>query len=180
MTMLTTVERARTMLRADPADDDILNLLIPAASAAIETHCNRSFGRLEYTETVKPEQREYVLLRNYPIESVVSINGDTSLEDYTIEKDRGMIIKPGWSSTKPVSVVYTAGYILPVDATNDVPATLPADIEYGCILMIQQMQREPGVIAERVGDLSVTYAQDDGKMPVAVRALVGPYRNINL
>lgn len=177
--MLTTVERARTMLRADPADDSFLGLLIAAASAAIETYCNRKFGYGEYTELVGGGGRHILLLRNYPIVSVASINGKTDLSSFTIEKDRGMIWRHGWTCRKPVPVVYTAGYILPDSETVDGVATLPADIEYGCVLMIQAMQREPGVTSERVGDLSVTYAQETG-MPAAVRALVGPYRNLNV
>ncbi|AIQ63310.1 hypothetical protein PSTEL_09650 [Paenibacillus stellifer] len=177
--MLTTVERARTMLRADPSEDEFLGILIPAASAAIETFCNRSFGRAEFTEWVDVQQGG-ALLRNYPIEAVTSIDGDTAVEGYTIAKDRGMISKPGWFCERPVQVVYTAGYILPSDATGDEAATLPADIEYACVLMVQQIQREPGITSERVGDISVTYGQADGTIPAAVRALVGPYRNFNL
>jgi len=178
--MLTTVDRARTLLRADPADDTLLELLIPAASAVIETYCNRTFGFGEYTEQVGGHCGHYIVLRNYPIVSVASINGKTDLSAYTIERDRGMIWRPGWICRKPVTVVYTAGYVLPGDDPVEGVAPLPADIEYGCILMIQQMQREPGVTSERVGDLSITYAQEDGKMPPAVRALVGPYRNVNV
>ncbi len=179
--MLTTVERARTMLRADPSDDDLLALLIPAASVAIETYCKRSFGLAEYTEKEEPPKRDYVLLRNYPIASVASINGKTSLDGYDIDNERGMISREGWErSRKPIEIVYTAGYVLPKDTMEEKPATLPADLEYACVLLIQQMQREPGVTSERVGDLAVTYAQDDGRMPAAVRALAGPYRNVNL
>lgn len=179
--MLTTVDRARTMLRADPADDDLLAMLIPAASAAIETYCKRSFGLAEYTDKVEPPKRDYVLLRNYPIVSVTSIGEKTDLDGYDIDNDRGMIFREGWErSRKPIEIIYMAGYILPKDATEEQPATLPADLEYACVLLIQQMQREPGVTSERVGDLAVTYAQDDGRMSAAVRALAGPYRNVNL
>ena len=120
MAALTTVERARTMLRADPADDAMLEMLIPAASAAVETYCKRSFGLAEHTERVQTPHRNYVLLRNYPIVSVASINDKTELDSYDIDNERGMICKDGWMrSRKPITVVYTAGYVLPGDATAD-------------------------------------------------------------
>lgn len=176
--MLTTVDRARTLLQADPEDAPLLALLVQAASAAIETYCNRTFGYGKYTEVVHSDGRHYMLLRNYPVVTVESIDGKADLSGYTVEADRGMIWGPGL--TRPVAVAYKAGYVLPGGDPIDGVQPLPADIEYGCILMIQQMQREPGVTSERVGDLSVTYGQEDGKMPAAVRALVGPYRNVNI
>lgn len=168
------------MLRADPADDDLLALLIPAASSAIETYCNRKFVRAEYTERVSVRQAEFILLRNYPLETVASIGGDTNLADYDIDKEKGVISKKGWCSSEPVSVTYTAGYVLPGEPAIEGAAVLPADIEYGCVLFLQKLQRDPGVTAERVGDISVSYAQDGAKMSGAVQALVTPYRNINL
>lgn len=178
--MLTTVDRARTLLQADPEDDPLLALLIPAASAAIETYCNRTFGYGKYTERAGGEGRHFISLRNYPIVTVESIDGKTDLSDYTIEADRGMIWSQHGNLKNPVAVTYKAGYVLPGQDPIDGVLSLPADIEYACILMIDQIQRVPGVTSERVGDLSVNYGQDDGKMPAAVRALVGPYRNVNI
>jgi uncharacterized phiE125 gp8 family phage protein len=178
--MLTTVDRARKMLRVDPSDDDLLGLLIPAASAAIETYCNRKFTRAEYTERVDVRRSGYVLLRNYPLESVESIDDETDLSDYDIDREKGVVSKVGWNDNNPVTVIYTAGYVLPGNTLVEGATTLPADIEYGCILLIQHMRREPGVTSERVGDLAVTYAQNEGRMPPAVRALIDSYRNINL
>lgn len=178
--MLTTVDRARTMLRVDPADDDLLALLIPAASTAIETYCNRKFGRAEYTEWVDVRRAGFILMRNYPIESVATIDGETDLAAYDIDKEKGVISKSGWSGSKPIAVTYTAGYVLPGETVIEGSTALPADIEYGCVLLIQKMQRDPGVTSERVGDISVSYAQDSGNLPVAVQALVGPYRSFNL
>jgi hypothetical protein len=181
--MLTTIERAKPMLRIatdDTSRDAELGMLIPAASAAVETYCNRQFGRGEHTEKFEGSRSDYILLRNYPVISVQSINGKTDLTDYDIDLELGMVRKEDWSNRRGGTVTYTAGYILPENATANVPADLPADIEFGCILMIQHLMRQPGVTAERVGDLAVSYAADDGKMPPAVRALISAHRNVNI
>jgi len=176
MSLLTTVERARGFLRAPADDDEQLALLIPAASATIETYCNRLFGHAAHVEHF--EDCAFMKLRNYPIVSIISIDGSADLNEYSIDARYG-IVRHEKGCRNPVDVEYEAGYILPGDELIENVEPLPADIEYACILLIKQMQREPGVASERVGDLAVTYAQDDGKMPPAVRALVGPYRSIN-
>ncbi|MNL54722.1 hypothetical protein D3C87_1780750 [compost metagenome] len=80
----------------------------------------------------------------------------------------------GWpEGDRAIMISYTAGYVLPNDATTDEPATLPETLEFACIMLAKHLLREPGVTSERVGDISVTYAAEE--MPVAVQSLIAPH-----
>lgn len=181
--MLTTIARAKTFLRIDQSDetqDTELELFLPVASSAIETYCNRTFGRGDYEQEILPNCRTVIQLRNYPIIAVASIDHDDKpVTRYKVHKDRGTVSRHSWPSE--IVVHYTGGYILPEDDSEETPSDLPKEIEYACILLYQHLQRQPGVTSERVGDLAITYGAESGSgLPPAVRALVGPYRNVNL
>lgn len=150
---LTTLERMKMMLGlADVEDertDEIIEMLINKASAWIERQVGRHLARNMYHQWYDANgQRELVLLE-YPIINVefVKENGvlvDPSRYDYGQTGNIGVIYRDeGWLKAgyrmglaydmirpkRVIEVSYTAGYVLPKDAAEDAPQTLPADLE---------------------------------------------------
>lgn len=181
--MLTTIEKAKSMLGI-PADDDSaegqLTLYLAAATSAIETYCRRSFRLQEYNDRKHDgTSGRYLLLQGYPILQVSKVQIDgVDIMDYEIVSDKGMLFrKDGWcAADRQITLTYTAGYVLPGDATADNPQTLPEALELACILFCQTLMRTPGVTSERVGDLAVTYANEGDGLPSAVKSLVIPHK----
>lgn len=177
--MLTTLAKAR-LLGVDPAGDmpdAELTALLTVASAAIEEKCRRRFKLQQYTGRVNGMRGQYLYLPNYPVHSI-SIYEKPDLPFTDVETlDNGIFFRYcGWpGGERGLSVTYTAGYVLPGDATEDNPSTLPETLEYACVLMAKHLQREPGVTSERVGDISVAYAAAEADMPMAVKALIAPH-----
>lgn len=171
--------------------DSIIEQLINAASDAIESYCNRKFKSQEHTETYDGNGSEYLVLRHYPISAVsaVSENGsDLSAddEDYEILTDEGILYREvGWSEdARNIDVTYTAGYVLPQDADEETPATLPEALSVACIMYVKAVYNDLAFKDnERLGDYSVKYnkqfTDNSGKpvpVPPVVAALVAPYK----
>ena len=57
------------------ADDTLLGLLQNSADRWIANYCDRDFGGGTYTE-YHPGGSEFIHLRNFPVESVTSVNVD--------------------------------------------------------------------------------------------------------
>lgn len=149
---LTTLEALKPLLGLDSFDggaDDTLIQLINRASASVEKALGRKLRRDTYTERLKGTGSQYLLVSNYPIVSVDYIRQageeiDPGLYDITMQGSAGIIYKDdGWTyhgyphgltgdpvtGKRDVEVRYTAGYILPWQATLEDPADLPADLE---------------------------------------------------
>lgn len=149
---LTTLEALKQMLGLDPDDtssDDILVRLINQASASIERALGRKLRRSTYTQQLKGTGNQYLLVENYPIIEVEYIKQageiiDPGLYDITEQGRAGVIYKDdGWTyygypyglagdaitGSRNIEVRYTAGYVLPWEATEENPTTLPADLE---------------------------------------------------
>lgn len=150
---LTTVERMRLMLGLpdipDERTDMILELLINKASAWIERQVGRHLGRHEYSHWFDADGQQELATIEYPIIRVnyVKQDGDLvdpSTYDYSQTADIGVIYRDrGWMKAgyrsglaydivapkRVIEVSYVAGYVLPKDATDDDPQTLPADLE---------------------------------------------------
>lgn len=153
---LTTLAEAQLLL--PDADGELaaqqLTLLINQASAQIEAALGRKLGRATYTEPATPSGSQQLMLKQWPIVSVDKIMqngvelapGTYSIEDGGIlYKDdgwawrgypKGLAYDP-WAASRDLLITYTAGYILPKDATEEEPATLPADLEGLCLEMVQ-------------------------------------------
>lgn len=150
---LTTMETVRMMLNI-PAEDTtsagLLALLINAASAWVETMIGRRLGLQTYTERHVASGTQELLLNEYPIVSVEYVRdlqgGAICPNDYDIEntKEIGVVYKETcWpfrgytaglagdytAAARYLEVKYTAGYVLPKDAAEGNPRTLPYDLE---------------------------------------------------
>ncbi|WP_242403703.1 phage gp6-like head-tail connector protein [Paenibacillus pini] len=153
--------------------DDVLSLQLSAATIGIEARCKRSFRKQEYTETISGfHNSKYINLRNYPIHSISALN----VEDYQIIDEGRVYRSLGWPQGEHnITVSYIGGYVLPCDATEYDPRTLPEPLELACLLYAQLLMRSPGVKSERVGDISVGYSDDSEGLPPAVISLISPY-----
>ncbi|TQR29397.1 phage head-tail connector protein [Brevibacillus brevis] len=181
--MLTTIDKAKSLLGI-PADDETDNgqlaLYLAAATSAIETYCRRSFRLQEYKDRKHDGVRgKDLLLEGYPIVQVSKVQIDgVDVSDYETVAEKGILFRrDGWkASDRQITLTYTAGYVLPGDATPEKPQTLPESLELACVLFCQTLMRTPGVTSERVGDLAVSYANDGEGLPAAVKSLVNPYK----
>lgn len=137
---------------------DQIERLINMYSADVESFTKRSFGIQTFIEYHTGTNQPYLVLGNSPIRSLESveligyngeITGTLDVEKMWNElsyrdKNAGMLyfephfvsrfsyfgIRPEtFASLRSVRVVYTAGYILPKDATDDVDSDLPSEIE---------------------------------------------------
>jgi len=148
-----TPELMEQMLEAANAEteqtDLIIELLINKASSYIERLTGRHLGKQSYHQWYDADGAQELVLLEYPIVSIESIKEDGKLVDPSrydfgqtghigvVYRDEGWL-KAGWrrglaydivAPKRVIEVCYTAGYVLPKDATEDDPQTLPADLE---------------------------------------------------
>lgn len=162
--------------------------LINIASDLIESYCNRQFKLKQVTETYRGPDSQYLLLRRGPIDEIeeIKINGEEiDLDEIEIISESAMIFRlAGWrTSGYDIEVTYTGGYVLPNDTEGDGEG-LPNPLEYGCILLVKDLQRmvETDSNAQRYtrGGVSVSYFERKAELSAPVKALVGPWRYYNV
>lgn len=184
---LTTLYALKTSLGIDPAEEDAqrdatLVQLINAASAWLETQLGRKLGKSTYRQRYCGTGTQQLSLEQYPIVSVERITdtftGETITDfDFNETGEIGVLFREdGWTyrghigglaydyiaPRKYLEVQYVAGYILPKDATEDHPATLPADLEAIVWYMIAQQwaiieNDAAGLSAFSISDVSWTF-----------------------
>ena len=150
---LTTLDRMKLMLGlGDEIDEQtkaIVELLINKASSWIERQVGRHLGKSTYRQFYEADGRQELVLLEYPIINVKYVKEagrvvDPALYDYGQTANIGVIYRDdGWlrdgyrrglahdivETKRNIEVRYTAGYVLPKDATEKDPQTLPADLE---------------------------------------------------
>lgn len=127
----------------------ILEMLINKASSWIERQICRHLGKNTYHQWYDADGRQELVLLEYPIIDVEYIKEagrivDPLLYDYGQTANIGVVYRDdGWLKAgyrrglandmiepkRNIEVQYTAGYVLPKDATEENPQTLPADLE---------------------------------------------------
>ena len=172
-------------------DDDLLDAIIEAVSAQIETYCDRKFKSEERTEYYNGEGYEILALRCWPVSRSAdfTIYDDLSVprdyasgdalgtDDYVIDYEMGLVHRQGAvfsDGAESVKVVYTAG----VGATT---ATLPEDLRKAAVKLAsaeytQAKQRADGIQSEGIGPYRVVY--DKSKWPADVLAILDEYRDV--
>lgn len=150
---LTTLDRMKLMLGLSDIEDEktdmIVEMLVNRASSWIERQIGRHLGKQTYLQWYDADGQQELVTEEYPIISVEYVKQNGALVnpktyDYSqtggigvIYRDEGWL-KAGWrrglandivASKRVIEVKYTAGYVLPKDATEDDPQTLPADLE---------------------------------------------------
>lgn len=143
----------RLGIPADIDDETVKNniiRLINSASAWVETITGRKFGRATYTHRYAAPGHQELVLNQFPIREVEYVKDiatgtiiDPRSYDFSMGGDVGVLYRDaGWplrgyaaglamdfqTLSRYLEVKFTAGYILPKDATADEPSDLPADI----------------------------------------------------
>lgn len=159
---LTTLDRMKLMLDLDDDADErtnmIVELLINKASSWVERQIGRHLGKNVYYQWYDADGGQELITIEYPIVSVEYVKEegrlvDPNLYDFRQTGNIGIIYRDdGWLQTgyrrglaydiitpkRGIEVSYTAGYVLPKDAAEDNPQTLPADLEGLIWDMVQQ------------------------------------------
>ena len=199
---LTTLDRMKLMLDLDDEADErtcaLVELLINKASSWVERQVGRPLGKSAYREFYDADGQQELVTLKYPIVSVDYVKEagrlvPPALYDYGQTANIGVIYRDdGWlragyrrglandiiESKRSIEVCYTAGYVLPKDATEEEPQTLPADLEGLVWDMVSQayanMQNgSQGLKSFSISDVSWTF---DKSTPEAWLQLVNLYR----
>ncbi len=191
---LTTLEAMMEFLGLDPNDPEILDMtknnlerLINSASSYIETMTGRKFGRQDYVENHYGSGSQELCLNQYPIravEKILDVENQVILapESYSLSEmgEIGVVYRDsGWADRgyigglandalarrRYLQVSYTAGYILPKDATEEQPSDLPFDLQMIVWQMIQQQwglaqYGANGLAAFSISDVSWTFDKE--------------------
>lgn len=145
----------------ETSQDARLELLINGVSAQIARYLERNLARTTYTETYSCPNRQLLVLRNFPIQSVTSVTQDGNLftagVDYVVTPEYsawGAVYRAqGWigypinreyltsdpvAGRRIIDVVYVAGYHLPADPAYvaGAPDSLPIDLQYAVSLVV--------------------------------------------
>ena len=161
--------------------DDVIDLLIPAASEAIEKFCRRRFASADYTEYHDGVGRDRLVLKHRPASTVSGIwddldrefPNDTKLgaDDFVLDSDRSLVILRTGTFTdgvRNVKVTYTAGY-----------SETPDDVAHACIMLAaawfhRGREAADGLDGRSVAEMSQRFASET--MPGAVRQILLSYR----
>ena len=173
--------------------------LINAASAYIETVTGRKFRKQEYTERHFASGYQELCLNQYPILSVESVEDDEggtlSGYSFTDTGEYGVLFRDeGWAvkgyrqglsddirlSSRYLTVKYTAGYVLPKDATEEEPETLPYDLQMIIWQIVQQQwslaeNGANGLSAFSISDVSWTFDKELGSQ---VQDIINSYKRV--
>lgn len=138
---LTSVSVVKAQLEipiSDTSQDSILERYINSASEQIERYCNRKFKSASYEEIRDGSRANEMLLNNYPVTSITSVNIDDERlfgADTLIPATDYAVISPNvlrrhvstWGrGSQNIKIVYVAGF-----------ATIPADLEDACIMLVE-------------------------------------------
>lgn len=199
---LTTLDRMKLMLSLDDETDErtctLVELLINKASSWVEQQVGRPLGKNTYREFYEADGQQELVTLKYPIISVDYVKEagrlvPPELYDYGQTANIGVIYRDdGWlragyrrglandiiETKRNIEVCYTAGYVLPKDATDEEPQTLPADLEGLVWDMVSQayanMQNgSQGLKSFSISDVSWTF---DKSTPAAWLQIVNLYR----
>jgi hypothetical protein len=193
---LTTLEQAKKHLGIDASDttqDDTITFYINSASSLIQKYCNRVFAHTRRQEYVQGRGGLRLVLDHYPITELhgldIAINNIVETIDvstirvipetgmlyranggFPYNRITGQFMHPNFDNpVDNIFIDYSTGYVLPKDATDDNPRTLPYDLEMACLKMIAHMKRDTDIQkgegkmilkSESIGDWSASYEQE--------------------
>lgn len=177
---LLTLQDAKRLLPAtEKGDENLIKLMINALSDMAVNFCGRNFIQAIYTEKHDGDGTIDILVKHIPIISVSSVVEDSitiASSWYVIYTDEGIIrrINSGvWvKDIQNITVSYTAGWE---------QASLPSDLKYACLELLQFMWKRKdeeriGVSGLSFGDQSITLIIDE--MPPHVKTVLQRYKLI--
>ena len=162
--------------------DDVIDLLIPAASEAIENSCGRRFGQESYTEYRDGNGHTRLVLAHRPVSSISGIWDDLNRnfsddflvdsDDYVLDSDQGIVLLLSGTfadGVRNVKVTYTAG-----------ESSVPTDVAQACIMLVaawfhRGREAADGLNGRTVAEVSQRFAQES--LPEPVRKMISAYRD---
>lgn len=176
---LATVDQVKQWLgMSGEKDDALLERLVNAASAAIETYLSRTILSASYTETRHGSGTDALMLRRGPVTAVsaltidgISVPASTGPSVYGWVFDEYALYLRGGTFPRGrnnVVVSYTAGY-----------AAVPADIVDACVQWTGMRYRERDRIGHASKQLAGEVVSFDLKdMPANVKTVLNQYRRV--
>lgn len=149
-------------------DDDLLEILIEAATKKAEEYTGRAFIQGEVTETHIGDNTIVLKLYKQPVVSITSITvGGDALTSYTERLTIGRIYHPIiWSLDYEIVVVYTAGYAATRAATQ---ALIPDAVIAVLVAVAAWYENRMGVKSQDISGIGlIDYGDSDG-LPEASR-----------
>lgn len=176
--------------------------LIAVASDAIEAYCGRKFGRASRVERYAPPRGEELTLDVRPLDETVTpviLLDGTAVTGFVVDdpETATLHLDGGWggesfermypgsvsghripgSARRVLKVTYTAGWVLPKDATVDLVRTLPRPLEQACLDTVASLFRRRGVDRSAAAfDEAGALEAGGGIIPGPVRGYLAPYR----
>ncbi len=185
---LSTLANLKSMLGITGTDKDtILEIMLNGASNHIEKWTGKRFNLQSRTEVLTPSgSSPRLYLKASPIASIASVTLDGTVlpnGGYIAGTEAGYLAYASgfWpAGVQNASVVYTGGYVLPKDATQQTPQTLPAEIELAALKLAAGFYNRStmeGASNSSSGGMSVSFADVFGE---DIKALLRPYRMIHV
>ncbi len=175
LTTVATVKEYIDITSEDTAFDSLIERLIKASTAQIESYCGRVFQIEDYTEHYDGTASDILFLKHTPVVSISSLSIDDEQVDaaeFKVYDDYVRLIArlftPGALN---VSVEYSAGYF---DPQTESP---PPDLEDACVQLAAfkfNLRAADGLAQSRVNE--ITYSYVDLAIPLSVAVIVDKYR----
>lgn len=163
------------------AHDDLIDLLIPAASEFMENHCGVHFDATSYTRYYDGAGADRIVLPERPVTDFQGVwddpdrefGDDTKLDadDYVLDSARGILaLRNGTfaEGVRNVKVAYTSGY-----------STVPTDVAQACRMLVAAWFRRAregadGLLSRTAAEVAQRFAVE--ALPDSVRRLLRHYR----
>ena len=170
----------------DADRDTILQLMLDAATLAIDNFCNTTFATVNTvaSEVHDGDGSRYLQLRFRPITTVTTVTMEDSAvssDDYEVQAREGFLVFPETNEYNPRTRI-TGNRWLQGDQNIDVAyeygtASVPKPIELACLRLASLWYRQQsGVKSERMGPRDLTWSDaEGGAMPVEVRGMLSAY-----
>jgi len=196
---LTTLDRVKAELGiTGNGSDALLGAKILEASSDIEGHLNRTLRKETISEVFWGLRgcAEALIFSRNPVGTITSVTLDDELIDadnYRLDPEAGLLYRlsdgspSSWSFGKATTVIYQAGYDMPVDITNT--GDLPPALQAACVELVASYWasrgRDPTVREEDVqGVMRTVYwvgaVGDAGELPPSVESKIGTFRRMAL
>jgi hypothetical protein len=168
-------------------DDDILDVLINAATKKCEDYCGRAFIQRSITENRVGDGGKRLVLNKKPVNTFTSItvSGTALVEDtdFTLYKEDGVIIRPvaislwtdnigyvTWTETAKIVMVYNAGYASTRAATQ---ALVPDAVLAVLITVASFYENRLGLKSQSVTGIGSQDFGEIGEIPEQAKKLLG-------
>jgi uncharacterized phiE125 gp8 family phage protein len=175
LTTLANVKEYIDIASEDTTFDSLIERLIGAASAQIESYCGREFHIQDYSETRDGNASDIMFPEHTPIVSVASLaidDEEIDAADFKVYDHYIRLVERLFTAgALNVAIEYSAGYF---DAATESP---PADLEDACVQLVAfkfNLRTADGLRQTRVNEITYSYA--DLAIPLSVAVILDRYR----